>query len=74
MAPCSEPFESRPPEHHAQLGVECPQCHFRQFVQVEFDKPELNSPQVLEIRAQLAAWMASHCPDHLRPILGSLKN
>jgi hypothetical protein len=74
VTPSPGSFEDKPPEHHAQLGVECPQCHFRQFVQVEFDKPELNPPMVLEIRAQLAAWMASHCPDHLKPILSSTKN
>ncbi len=74
MTPSPGSFESSQPELHAQLGVECPQCHFRQFVQVEFDKLEMNPPMVMEIRAQLAAWMASHCPDHLRPILGSLKN
>jgi hypothetical protein len=66
--------DSRPPEHRAQLGVECPQCHFRQFVEVEFDKPELNPPLVAEIQAQLQAWMASHCPNHLTSILGRTKN
>ncbi len=74
MTPSPGSSENEHPELHAQLGVECPQCHFRQFVQVEFDKLEMNPPMVMEIRAQLAAWMASHCPDHLRPILGSLKN
>jgi hypothetical protein len=66
--------EAGPPEHRAQLGVECPQCHFRQFVEVEFDKPELNPPLVAEIQAQLQAWMASHCPNHLTSVLGRLKN
>jgi hypothetical protein len=74
VEPSPESFEGKSLEHFAQLGVECPQCHFRLFVRVEFDKPELNSPLAVEIRAQLAAWMASHCPDHLRPILGSLTN
>ena len=74
MTPSPESFEGKPLEHFAQLGVECPECHVRQFVRVEFDKPELNPPLAMEIRTQLAAWMASHCPDHLRPILGSLKN
>lgn len=66
--------ESRPPEHRAQLGVECPRCHFRQFVEVEFDKPELDPPQVAEIRMQLQAWMASRCPEHLISTLGHAKN
>jgi hypothetical protein len=66
--------EARPPDHHAQVGVECPQCHFRQFVEVEFDKPELNPPLVAEIQMQLQAWMASHCPNHLTSTLGRVKN
>jgi hypothetical protein len=66
--------QGRLPEHRAQLGVECPQCHFRQFVEVEFDKPELNLPLVTEIRTELQAWMASHCPDHLTSMLPRMKN
>ena len=61
-------------EHRAQVGVECPHCHFRQFVEVEFDKPVLNAPLAQEIRAQLEAWMASRCPEHLTPTLGRMKN
>jgi hypothetical protein len=52
-------------EHHAHVGVECPQCHGRQFVEVQFDQPIELSPLALELRAQLEAWMASRCPDHL---------
>lgn len=74
MTPSQGMPESRPPFHRAELGVECPRCHFRQFVDVEFDKPELNPPMVAEIQTHLQAWMASHCPEHLRPILESLKN
>ena len=66
--------QERPPEHLAQVGVICPRCHFRQFVEVEFDQPALNAPMVLEIRAQLEAWMASRCPEHLRPIHRASKN
>jgi hypothetical protein len=74
VTPSPGSSESSQPEHHAQLGVECPQCHFRQFVQVEFDKHEMNPPMVMEIRSHLQAWMATHCPDHLRAILGGMKN
>jgi hypothetical protein len=66
--------ESRPPDLRAQVGVECPRCHFRQFVEVESDKPELNPPLVTEIRDQLQAWMASHCPEHLTSTLGRARN
>ncbi len=55
-------------EHRAQVGVECPQCHWKQFVEVQFDKPPENSPPAIEIQAHLEAWMASRCPDHLSAI------
>lgn len=74
MTPSQGSTEGGHAEHHAQLGVECPQCHFRQFVQVEFDELEMNPPLVMEIRAHLQAWMASHCPDHLRATVGRMKN
>ena len=74
MTPSPGFNEGRPMEHRAQLGVTCPQCNFRQFVEVEFDKPELNPPLVAEIQAQLQAWMASRCPNHLTPTLERMKN
>ena len=64
----------RPPEHLAHLGVVCPRCNFRQFVEVEFDQHNLSAPQVQEIRSQLEAWMASRCPEHLRPTIEKSKN
>jgi hypothetical protein len=74
VTPSPQEGTNRPPEHRAQLGVECPQCHFRQFVEVQFDKPELNLPLVTEIRAELQAWMASRCPEHLTSLLPRMKN
>jgi hypothetical protein len=61
-------------EHRTQVGVECPQCHARQFLEIQLDKPVENSPAVQEIRRQLEAWIASRCPDHLGPMLISSKN
>lgn len=61
-------------EHRAQVGVECPQCHARQFLEIQLDKPVENSPAIEEIRRQLEAWIASRCPDHLGPIIKSSKN
>ena len=61
-------------EHRAQVGVECPQCHARQFLEIQIDTPVENSPAVQEIRRQLEAWIASRCPDHLGPTLISSKN
>jgi hypothetical protein len=61
-------------EHRAHLGVECPQCHGKQFVEVQFDQPLELSPLALEIRAQLEAWMASRCPDHPNAISQVSKN
>lgn len=74
MTPSPQEGTNRTPEHRAQLGVECPQCHFRQFVEVEFDQSELKSPLVGEIREELQAWMASRCPEHLTSTLPRMKN
>ncbi|MGH9396347.1 MAG: hypothetical protein ACRD18_05795 [Terriglobia bacterium] len=60
--------------HRAQVGVECPQCHWKQFVEVQLEKPQLDNPLALEIRRQLEAWMASRCPDHLNAISMLSKN
>lgn len=62
--------------HRAQVGVECPQCHIKQFMEVDFDREKelRNSPLALEIRAQLEAWMVSRCPDHLGVISHLSKN
>jgi hypothetical protein len=55
--------------HRAQVGIECPTCHVRQFMEVQLDNPMNNSPAVEEIHRQLEAWIASRCPDHLGPLL-----
>lgn len=60
--------------HRAQVGIECPQCHVKQFMEIQLDKPVSNSPAVEEIRHQLEAWIASRCPDHLGPVLKSSMN
>jgi len=60
--------------HRAQLGIECPTCHVRQFMEVQLDRPMNSSPAVEEIRRQLETWIASRCPDHLGPILRSSMN
>ncbi len=61
-------------EHRAHVGVECPQCHGKQFVEVQFDGPFDLSPLARELRAQLEAWMASRCPDHLSVMPNFSKN
>jgi hypothetical protein len=61
-------------EHRAQVGIECPQCHARQFLEIQLEKPVDNSPAVQEIHRQLEAWIASRCPDHLGPLLKPSKN
>ncbi|HZT71999.1 MAG TPA: hypothetical protein VFC10_19915 [Terriglobia bacterium] len=60
--------------HRAQVGVECPTCHVRQFMEIQLDSPVNNYPAVEEIRRQLEAWIASRCPDHLGPIIKSSMN
>jgi cytochrome c553 len=56
-------------EHRAQVGIECPTCHAKQFMEIQMDNPVSNSYAAEEIRRQLEAWIASRCPDHLGPIL-----
>jgi cytochrome c553 len=60
--------------HRAQVGIECPTCHVRQFMEIQMDSAMLNSRAAEEIRRQLEAWIASRCPDHLGPILKTSKN
>jgi hypothetical protein len=61
-------------EHRAQVPVECPRCHWRHFQEIGFEDSLLQSPAAAEIRAQIEAWLASRCPEHLGPILGMMKN
>jgi hypothetical protein len=61
-------------EHRTQVGVECPQCHWRQFMEIEVDEGIMNTPLAAEIRSQLEAWMASRCPDHLGAFMKLSKN
>jgi len=66
--------EKVPVKHRAHMGVECPQCHWRQLVEIDLDKPFVDSPLAYEIHRQLEAWMASRCPDHLNIISNLSKN
>ncbi len=61
-------------EHRGQIKIECPQCHWQHFLEINLDKPLPGSPFAKEIRAHLEAWLASRCPDHLGPILKYSKN
>ncbi len=54
----------RPPGGHARVGVVCPRCHFRQFVEMDLDQWPLDAPAAAEIHKHLTQWMESHCPDH----------
>lgn len=56
-------------EQRAQVGVECPRCHWRQFLEVNVEESLLKSPYAQEIQQHLEEWLASRCPDHLGPIL-----
>jgi len=60
--------------HRAQVGIECPTCHVRQFMEIQIENPVSNSRAAEEIRRQLEAWIASRCPDHLGPILKTSMN
>ena len=61
-------------EQRAQVGVECPKCQRRQFMEVEIDPRLMNSPVAREILAHLQEWMLSRCPDHLGEFLNSTRN
>ena len=61
-------------EQRTQVGVECPQCHRRQLMEIEVDSSLLQSPVAREIQAHLEAWTASRCPDHLNVIAEMSKN
>jgi len=61
-------------EQRTQVGVECPQCHWRQFMEIEVDSRLLKSPFAAEIRHHLEEWVKSRCPDHLGPIMEMTKN
>ena len=60
--------------HRAHVGVECPCCHWKQLMEIDLDKTHIDTPMAQQIRSHLAAWMASHCPDHLNVISNLSKN
>jgi len=61
-------------EQRARVGVECPKCHWREFVDVEMDPKIIQSPLAQEIQAHLQEWMLSRCPDHLGEFLNTSRN
>ena len=61
-------------EHRAQIPVECPRCHWRHFQEISLDDSLVQSAAAAEIRAQLEAWLASRCPDHLGLFMEMSKN
>jgi hypothetical protein len=69
-----KPGSERPPGRLARVGVECPRCHFRQFIEIEFDQWPPEAPAAAEIHKHLAEWIVSRCPDHLSLIAAASKN
>jgi hypothetical protein len=61
-------------EQRAQVGVECPKCQRRQFMEIEVDPQFVNTPLALEIQKHLEEWMLSRCPDHLGEFLKAARN
>ena len=59
-----------PVNYRARIGVECPQCHFKQLVAVDSEivGTLLDSQAAKRVHAELVAWMGTHCPEHLRSI------
>ena len=61
-------------QHRARLGVECPQCHWRHFLEVNLDRSLVDGPYGQEMQAHIQEWLRSHCPDHLGTFLNFSKN
>ncbi|MGO9273934.1 MAG: hypothetical protein ACLQOO_27465 [Terriglobia bacterium] len=61
-------------EQRAQVPVECPQCHWKHFVEMEIDQRMIRSPLYAKIQKELEEWIRSRCPDHLGVIAGFSKN
>ena len=70
----NRPPTDAPQGRMARVGVECPRCHFRQFMDVALDRWPLEAPAAAEIHKHLAEWMDSHCPDHASWIAAVSKN
>lgn len=60
--------------HRAQVGVECPVCRWRHFLEVNFDLATLDARSSQEVARQLQEWLRSRCPDHLGPFLKASKS
>ena len=58
-----------PMDHRARVPIECPQCHWRHFVEVNLDQSLLEAPYAKEIQFHLREWLRSRCPDHLGTFL-----
>jgi DNA-directed RNA polymerase subunit RPC12/RpoP len=67
-------MEEQVVQHRAQLGVECPQCHWRHFVEVNLDGALADGSCGREIQAAIQEWLRSRCPDHLWTFLELSKN
>jgi hypothetical protein len=58
----------------ARFPVECPICRWQSLVDVDLDQPLLETPQAREIQRHLQEWLRSRCPDHLGPIMETMRN
>ena len=61
-------------EQRAQVGIDCPKCQRRQFMEIEIDPEIANSPLAREVQRHLEEWLLSRCPDHLGEFLKGTKN
>ncbi len=68
------PAEGNAAGHRARVGVECPLCQWRQFLEINFDQTQMDAKSNQEIVRQLQEWLRSRCPDHLGPFLEMSKN
>jgi hypothetical protein len=61
-------------EQRAQVGVQCPKCQWRQFMEIEIDPQIMNSPLAKQIQTHLQEWMLSRCPNHLGAFMKLSRN
>ncbi len=61
-----------PEVFQAKLLVECPACHSHHWMDFQSEIPLGESAP--DIRRQMEMWLASHCPEHLAPLLKWSRN
>jgi hypothetical protein len=59
-------------QQRAQVPVQCPACNWRHFLEIEVEERDLVA--AAELRKHLEEWLRSRCPEHLGPVMETMKN